>query len=72
MNVVFIWLSLAACLGEVALAVLSFWLGQKYSEVEPGTENEKEKLIQADNNDSSSSEVPIEVPVDPSALRLKL
>ena len=67
MNVVFIWLSLAACLGEVALAVLSFWLGQKYNEVE-STEEENQKLIQG-NNDASSSVVPV---AELSALRLKL
>ena len=72
MNVVFIWLSLAACLGEVALAVLSFWLGQKYNEVE-STEEENQKLIQGDNNDSSSSGVPVAtIEVTPSAFRLKL
>ena len=66
MNVIFIWLSLAACLFEVALAVLSFWLGLKYNEVESTEEETKELLNQTDKRLSASSGVQL------SSSRLKL
>tara|TARA_A100001015_G_scaffold254380_1_gene295127 strand:+ start:677 stop:1663 length:987 start_codon:yes stop_codon:yes gene_type:complete len=59
MNILWVWLSLAACLGEVALAVLSFWLNTVYKEedayiqlveskyvTETGDEEEKIPLIE--------------------------
>ena len=75
MNVAWIWMSLAACLGETTVAVLSFWLAQKYNENELGTKEEQKNLLQGING-SDSSDVPvatIEVPpVDVSSLTLKL
>lgn len=77
MNVAWIWMSLGACLAEVALAVLSFWLAQKYNEVDPGTEEENKKLLQQDNKGDDSSDIPVaevvEAPEDStSSFRLKL
>lgn len=81
MNVAWIWMSLGACLAETALAVLSFWLAQKYVEVDPGTEEEKNKLLdndkednndQQDNNGDSSSIPVAEAVVVDSSFRLKL
>ena len=45
MNIAWVWLSLAACLSEVALAVLSFWLSYVYVEKEDGTEQERKQLL---------------------------
>lgn len=72
MNVAWVWMSLAACLSEVALAVLSFWVSYIFNEKEDGTPDEQEQLIEVeavpvdqtgsdDSKDSSSSE-PVEVP----------
>ena len=57
MNMLWIWMTLGACLAEVLLAVLSFWLAQKYIEVEVGTVEEQKKLItqQLSNGSVSSS-----------------
>ena len=58
-------------LGAFVGDVLSFWLGQKYNEVESTEEEKQPMLTQAVNNDSSSSGVP-STTVELSSLRLKL
>lgn len=57
MNIAWVWLSLAACLSEVLLAVLSFWLSYVYIEGEESTPQEREGLLK------SVEVAPVESPI---------
>ena len=46
MNIAWVWLSLAVCLSEVALAVMSFWLSRIYIEPVESTREERKGLLE--------------------------
>ena len=72
MNMLWIWMTLGACLSEVLLAVLSFWLSQKYIEVEVGTVEEQRKLIAQQLNNGLDSSSSVKLSDSFSSERLKL